>query len=161
MRPHEHICERRCREGMSHRAFEVHFWKCYQKTVYKQLVASEEYDGEDAIRKTLVRWRISQVPQGTLARRSVNILRLACSLTSTRVAGVLLRTWCNGLCSARRSQNTGRIGMPNRHDHAMQGQHRTLCALQDCSPLLSCHAAFAWALDRQFARIFMLTWSCR
>ena len=52
----------------------------------------------------MTRWRISHVPEGTLARRAASGLNLAFKLVPPRVAHVLFRSWINGWCTARRFQ---------------------------------------------------------
>ena len=56
------------------------------------------------MRSKLKRWRITEVPEGTLARRACNVLRSAFDTTPVRVANVLFRTLLNGWCTARRFQ---------------------------------------------------------
>ena len=76
----------------------------FQAQAYALLLTSDAYDHEANLRKKLARWRVKEVPPGTLARRASRLLRHAFTLAPPRVANALFRTWLNGWCTARRFQ---------------------------------------------------------
>ena len=92
------------RPGSSISALRNYVKNHFQSTVLHQLVLSEAFSHEHAIRLHLVRWKLTSVPEGVLARRAARHLRAACGLVPVRVAIVLFRTWFNGWCTRRRFQ---------------------------------------------------------
>ena len=92
----------RCTHGRSKDMFA----KTFQSVALRCLSRSEAYNHEYVLRGKLKRWRITSVPEGTLARRACRVLRSAFTSTPVRVANVLFRTWFNGWCTARRFQKT-------------------------------------------------------
>ena len=80
------------------------FRRQFQATMVAQLAAKDAYDPERALRKKLSRWRIPQVPEGTLVRRALQICKQSAHLVPPRVSTAALRALFNGWCCARRFQ---------------------------------------------------------
>ena len=67
--------------------------KHFQHHVTMMLRAADAYDHEALLGTKLQRWRITEVPEGTLARRACRLVREAFALVPARVANVLFRAW--------------------------------------------------------------------
>ena len=92
---------KRCRNRNQLEAF---VRKRFQFHAVRKLTALENYNHEYVLRSKLSRWRIAEIPEGTLARRACKRLKQAFDTMPVRVANVLFRTWLNGWCTARRFQ---------------------------------------------------------
>ena len=79
--------------------------RLFQQRAYALCLRATRVDVEHVIRSKLSRFRINDPPPGILARRACSRLELCFSLVTPRVAIVLLRSWWNGWCTARRFQN--------------------------------------------------------
>ena len=110
---------------------EASFRKRFQYHVFRKLVQLEGYNHELVLRGKLARWRITEPPEGALARRACRVLHQAFDIMPVRVATVLFRTWLNGWCTARRFQLTSSTclfgcvpgSMPGCHDSIEHYSH--------------------------------------
>ena len=92
----------------------------------------EHYNHESVLRRKLDRWKFHRILEGTLARRAARVLHTTFQIVPLRVALVLLRTWFNGWCTARRfqaKQSRCLIGCaPNIHaEHQDSIEHYAYC----------------------------------